>query len=328
MEEKINIAVVGAGYWGTKLIREYYLLSKQKGPINIYGVCDISRDRIEKAIKAAEVNISDLKLLSTKFSDILSDENIDAVHIATPNETHYELALRAIQAGKHVLLEKPMTTSSREAFKLVREAEKHGVTLMVDHIFRFNNALKIVRDKITNGEIGNVYYLRLNWSAYLETLPTSDIIFDLAPHPIDIINYLLEEWPLRVQGTGKSYVRENSEEVAFLTLEYPDKVMAQVELSWLYKGIKTRSVEIVGGKGVIIVDALRQKITLYKGEERVVHVPVEPNNTIRDMILHFAHHVLKNEPPLNSAHIGAMTVLVLENILKSVRSSEKVEIMR
>ena len=327
MEEKINIAIVGTGYWGTKLIREYYLLSREGGPINIYGVCDISREQIENAIKTAGVDRGYLRLISTKFSDILSDENINAVHIATPNETHYELALRAIQAGKHVLLEKPMTTSSREAFKLVREAEKRGVTLMVDHIFRFNNALKTIRDKITNGEIGKVYYLKLNWSAHLKKLPNSDIIFDLAPHPIDIINYLLEEWPLRVQGIGRSYVRENSEEVAFLTLEYPENVIAQVELSWLYRGIKTRSVEIVGEKGVITVDALRQKITLYKGED-IIHIQVEPNNTIRDMVLHFAHHILKNEPPLNSAHIGAMTVLVLENILKSVRNSKKVEIMR
>jgi len=326
MDKTLNVAVIGAGYWGKKLIVEYLAASKERKDINLKAIYDVDFNRL-KAL-AQELSLPQ-SMLTTSYEDVLSRDDINAVHIATPNETHYELAMMAINSDKHLVLEKPMALSSRKAFRLVREAEKRNVVLLVDHIFRFNRALQTAKRLLENEEFGDLYYMTLKWSASLEPPKNRDIIFDLAPHPIDIVNYLTEEWPAKVYGSGKSYIRGKVglEEMGFIIAELPDDVLVNIELSWIDYGEKTRAVNIVTEKGTLVIDALSQKLTIYSYSQKR-EIPITPNNTIRDMIYHFADRVLNNEPPLNSASVGAMTVFVLEKIRESLERGQTVEIFR
>jgi UDP-N-acetylglucosamine 3-dehydrogenase len=326
MDRTLNVAVIGTGYWGTKLVREYLAASREREDINLKAIYDLDFNRLKALAKELSLPES---MLTTSYQDILNREDINAVHIATPNETHYDLAIQAINSSKHIVLEKPMALSSRKAFRLAREAEKKNIVLLVDHIFRFNNALSTTKNLLESGELGNIYYMTLKWSAYQEPPRNRDIIFDLAPHPIDIINYLTEEWPAKVYGNGKSYIRSRPglEEMAFVIGELPDDVLVNIELSWIDYGEKTRAVNIVTEKGTLVIDTLAQTVTLYSDSQKK-EIPVTPNNTIRDMIHHFADRVINNEPPLNSATVGAMTVFVLEKIMESLERGELVEIFR
>jgi predicted dehydrogenase len=324
MDKALNVAIVGAGYWGTKLIREYLLASKERENIVLKAICDINSDRLKRIEK--EISLPKSVLITNNYEDIITHDEINAIHIATPSETHYGLALEAINANKHIVLEKPMTLSSREAFNLVRNSEKRNIILLVDYIFRFNNALKKTIDLLKRNEFGDLYYITLKWSDYLELPRSRDIIFDLGPHPIDIINNITEEWPKRVYGVEKGY-RKDFAEVAFINAEIPNNILVNIELSWVDRGKKTRTVNIVTEKGTLVVDALNQTIMFFSGSQEK-SIPVAPNNTIRDMIYHFADNVINDEPPLNSANIGALNVLVLEKVRESVEKSQTIEIFR
>ena len=326
MDKALNVAVVGAGYWGTKLVKEYLEASKERDEISLMAVYDVDSEKLRAL--ASNIGIEE-NMLTTSYEDILKRDDINAVHIATPNETHYDLAIRAIKAGKHIVLEKPMALSSRKAFRLAREAEKNNIILLVDHIFRFNNALNVAKTLLESGKFGDLHYMTLKWTAYIEPPKNRDIIFDLAPHPIDIINYLTEEWPAKVCGNGKSYIRgkEGLEEMAFIIAELPDDILVNIELSWIDYGKKARIVNIITEKGTLVIDTLAQTITIYSDSKRE-QIPVTPNNTIRDMIYHFADRVINNEPPLNSATVGAMTVFILEKIRESIEKGQAIEIFR
>ena len=201
----------------------------------------------------------------TDYRTVLHSEDIDAVHIALPTSLHYTVARAALEAGKHVLLEKPMASSSREAFKLASLAEEKGLVLQVGHIFRFNSALRMVRKMLHEGVVGRVFYAKLEWT--VDKIPPGerDIVFDLAPHPVDVLNYLLDEWPSSVEAVGESYVRKKEllEEMAFINLEFPDRILANVYLSWIQHGGKDRVVRVVGEKGTLFCDALNQTVTLH-----------------------------------------------------------------
>jgi predicted dehydrogenase len=326
MNKQVRLAVIGAGYWGEKLIEEYLRLSK-KSTVELSAIVDKNRERLSY-IKGKH-NLPD-KIFHSDFQEFLrNDKETDAVHIATPNETHYQIALEALERGKHVLLEKPMTTSSRSAFRLAREAERKGAILLVGHIFRFNNAVNMAKRLIENKMLGKIYYLNMKWTTYMQNLPERDIIFDLAPHPVDIINYLLEEWPINVYSKAKSFKRKskNLEEAAFITMELPDDIIAGITLSWIQSGAKTRTVEIVGENSTLYVDALNQKIQLYDNNNNKSEIQIEVNNTIEALINHFIDRIINGSPPVNSSLVGAMTVHILEKIRESLEKNSSVAVM-
>jgi len=326
MDKRVKVAVVGAGYWGEKLIGEYLSLSK-KSAIELYAIVDKNRERLNY-IKSKH-NLPD-KIFHDDYQEFLKNNSeVDAVHVATPNETHYQIALEALERGKHVLLEKPMTTSSRSAFKLAREAEKRGVILLVGHIFRFNNAVNMAKRLIENKTLGKIHYLNIRWTTYMQDLPQRDIIFDLAPHPIDIVNHLLEEWPLNVYSRARSFKRrlKGLEESAFITMELPEDTIAGIALSWIQPGEKTRTVEIVGENSTLYVDALNQKIQLYDNNNSKSEIQIEVNNTMEAMITHFIDRIINGSPPVNSPLIGAITVHILEKIRESIEKNSSVDIM-
>jgi UDP-N-acetylglucosamine 3-dehydrogenase len=347
----VKVAVLGAGYWGTKLTREYVAIQSTTGDAVLDWVVDSSEAALESVRRQVVRTTSNTSGTRTKFSNRIEqalESDADAVHIALPNNLHYELGRAALEAGKHVLLEKPMATDSRHAFKLVALAEEKGLVLQVGHIFRFNNAVNMVRKLLSEGRLGKVYYAKLDWAAFLAPPDGRDIVFDLAPHPIDVLNYLLGEWPSDVDAVGESYVRKGalSEDMAFVNLEYPDEIVANVYLSWIQHGSKDRTIRIVGERGTIYCDAAQQTVYMYTDEGKTeiprslfphsrlgngiadggVPPASEPNNTIRDMEYHFIDTVRGRGPQLNSATIGARTIEVLEAITGAMRRRKSVQV--
>jgi UDP-N-acetylglucosamine 3-dehydrogenase len=329
-----RVAVLGTGYWGTKISREYAGIAASERDFELAYVVD----SFPAALEGIKREVGSSTKLESDYHRVLED--VDAVHIALPNALHYAVATEALEAGKHVLLEKPMALSSRDAFKLVSLAEESGLVLQVGHIFRFNNAVRMVRKLMGEGKIGKVFYLKLDWAATLTPPTDRDIIFDLAPHPVDVLNFLLNEWPSSVDAVGGSYLRgtEHAEEMAFVNLEFPDKILASIYVSWIQHGVKDRMIRVVGENGTITCDALNQTVAMSDDEgsrdlPRVDFPSSGPksregagsrpkgdaNNTIRDMQYNFIESIRGRAPQFNSGFIGARTVTCLEAITKAMR---------
>jgi len=319
MKKKVRIGVIGAGYWGGKIIGEYAQLSKERPDVELVEVADLVPRNRELVKEKYGVNVTD------DYRRLL--KNADAVHIATPNETHYEIAKNALKSGKHTLVEKPMTKKSEESSELVGLAEENNLTLQVGHVFRFDNSVKKLRDYVQDGQLGKIYTAKLLWTAPQFPLPKeTDIIFDLAAHPIDISNHIFDEWPERVTAIAESYVRKKKglEEWASLTLEYPDRKIVTVELSWIDPSKKKREIQVNGSFATAVVDTISQEMSLY-GQGKRIEIPIQKSNTIKEEISHFVNVIEKNTPSTNSGYIGNKTVEVLEALRKSLEMRAPLE---
>jgi predicted dehydrogenase len=325
MSSKLGVAIVGAGFWGKKLVLEYLALSKLRSDVQLRWVVDSDRTRLTQL--ASELNLP-RNMLETEYRRILEDETVGAVHLAVPNELHFPIGMAALEARRHVLLEKPMALNMRDAVKLARKAEQQSVVLHVGHIFRFNNAVREAKKLLDNGTIGKPLYYGLDWEALLSPPRNRDIVFDLGPHPIDVLNYLSNEWPTRVVTLGKSFLRRkpDQEEVAETVAEFEGDIFAQVALSWLYMGPRKRLISVTGEFGTILVDALNQRIDIYTSEGAQNH-HVQVNDTILTMITHFVESILNREPPQVSGLVGAMTVAVLAAMRESMSQKAFVSIL-
>jgi predicted dehydrogenase len=322
---KIGVAVVGTGYWGRKLVGEYLALSKMRDDFRLVKIADASKERV--AAVGNEFGLSG-KMLEVRVSDITEDINIDAVHLATPNETHFKIGMEILESGKHLLLEKPMAMHARDALKLARTAEEKFLVLHVGHVFRFNNALREARRLLEKGFVGKPLSFTLMWKALTEPPAQRDIIFDLGPHPVDILNFLSQEWPTRVLALGKSYQRRKKgcEEVASAILEFENDMYSEISLSWLYYGPKMRTVSITGEKGGIEIDTLKQEVSVFR-DKSVSKQPVHPNNTIESMINHFLNNILGKEAAQNSALVGATVVSVLGAMRESMNAGRFIPVL-
>lgn len=323
---KINIGVIGVGYWGKKIVHEYVQLGKQNSLVNLHAVCDLLEDNLKYGENYG------IPYMTKYHKEMIFSPNVDAVNVCTPNETHYQICREALEAGKHVLVEKPMTLSSSEAYELVELARKQNLVLSVGHIFRFNNALRMTRDLIKNGFFGDVFYLKLRWTTLMPPIEGRDIITDLAPHPFDILHFLLGEWPLKITCKAKAYRREKLEEMAYVVAEFRNNVMGHVELSWLSPG-KTREVCVMGSNRFAKIDCLSQDVKVF--ENNGFHdVYVKRNNTIEEELEHFIYCVQNNSVVNNSylnessGVLGAHVVRLLEITRKSVEEerTESVDI--
>ena len=325
--KKTNFAVMGAGYWGKKVVFEYSQLAKENSDVNLSAVCDLSKENLQ----FCNENYS-IPYLCSSLEEILSSPEIDAVNICTPSETHFKISKAALEAGKHVLVEKPMSLTSREAYELYDLAKAKGLVISVGHIYRFNNALKKVRDLIKDGYFGDIYYLKLQWTTLCPSPEGRDIITDLAPHPFDIINYLLQDWPSKLSCKAKTYRRKELEEVAYCIAEFDNGVMAHIELSWLLPG-KIREVKVMGSKRCAKIDCLRQVIEAVENGD-FYDIPVKRNNTIKDELEHFIACIgngKSGNPKCtnrNGGLIGANVVRLLETARRSIETerTESVEV--
>lgn len=257
-ENKINIALIGYGYWGTNILRN---LIEQVASAKI-TVCDSNPDRLNviKSIYATVNTTSDTQ-------HIFADPDINAVIISTPTSSHYNLAKQALQNKKHVLVEKPLCTSADQIKELVAIAEANRLVLMVDHIYLYNPVVRQLKNYITPDFLGKVNYIdatRINLGIYQTD---TNVLWDLACHDISIINFLIGETPQSVRAIGRKSAAHGVEDVAYLFLHYASGMLVQINSSWA-SPVKIRNMIIGGEKRMIIYDDIQStnKLTIYDYE--------------------------------------------------------------
>lgn len=245
----LRVGLVGYGYWGVNLFRN---LSASRH-FQLVSVADHSEAR-----RAAIPPTFDRAQVVQSADHVLGSKDIDAVFIATPVATHFELAKRAINAGKHVFVEKPMCATVAEAEELVALAEQEGVVLMVDHTYLFTGAVQCVARTIQAGELGQLCYydlIRINLGLFQ---PDVNVLWDLAPHDLSILDHLLDEEPTRISASGYCHVNRHLPDIAYLTLHYASNVVAHLNLSWM-SPVKVRRVSIGGTRKMIVWDDLNRE---------------------------------------------------------------------
>jgi predicted dehydrogenase len=304
----MNVAVIGVGYWGKKIASEYALMSKDNSNVNLLGVCDV----FEENLKFCKEKY-DVPYLARRPEEILLNPEIDAIHICTPSVTHYDICKEALNNGKHVTVEKPMTLNSLEAIKLVDLAQEKNLVLSVGHIFRFDAAIEKAKSLIENKWFGDLYWMKLTWTALMPPMAGRDIITDLAPHPFDILNFLTNQWPTKVTCVAKAHRKGQKEETAHITSEFKDDMMAHIEISWLHPE-KIREVQIMGSDRFAKIDCGTQKITAYENGNFFA-LPVEPSNTINAELSHFVHRI-REERASNYRYLNKNNGLVGANVVR------------
>jgi predicted dehydrogenase len=261
MKDKYVLAQLGCGYWGPNLLRNFSALPNAR----VKYVVDASAERR----MFVEKNFPQTRALETQ-QPVLDDPEIDAIVIATPAATHFELARAALQAGKHVFVEKPMATKASEVDELSRCAKERGLVVMVGHTFIYNSAVRYVKKLIDAGDLGEIRYIysqRLNLGRIRSDI---DALWNFAPHDISIIQYWLgDATPLSVSRQGMAYMQDGIDDVVFLSLTYPGKIMANIHVSWLDPQ-KVRKMIVVGSKKMVVYDDVADdKIAIYdKGIDR------------------------------------------------------------
>ncbi len=264
MVHVIGIGVIGAGYWGPKHVRNF---SELPGA-SMVMVADFDESRLA-AIQATDPGIRTTR----NYRDMLASPDIDAVVVATPVTTHAKLAREALRAGKHVLVEKPIAVTGKDVEELIQLAEHERRTLMVGHTFLYNPAVRVLHDLVQSGELGEVYYAhaqRLNLGLFQRDI---NVVWDLAPHDVSILMYVLGMDPVAVSTHGSACVQPGIEDVAYLNIAFSERVRAQVHVSWLDPN-KVRRTTIVGSKKMAVYDDVEmlEKIRIYdKGVEAPPH---------------------------------------------------------
>lgn len=232
----INVAVIGYGYWGPNLVRNF----NSSKATNILHVCDQAENQLAK-VRALYPAVQ----ATTDLDTVLSDPNVDAISIATPVYTHYDLTMKALKAGKHVLVEKPMADTSGHCREMIAEAEKQGKVLMVDHTFPYTGAVNKIRDLIRDGELGELYYfdsVRVNLGLFQTDV---SVLWDLAVHDLSILEHIMDKHPVAVSATGIAHVDGRPENTSYMTLFYDEKFIAHIHVSWLAP-VKLR-MTLIGG---------------------------------------------------------------------------------
>lgn len=326
----IKIGVIGYGYWGPNLVRNF---ANQKN-------CIVS--------KVADASVSRLELLALRYpnvkgvntaKDILEDVNIDAVVIATPVFTHFQLAKKALENGKHVLLEKPMTSSAAEAKELIALADAKGKVIMVDHTFLYTGSVQKIKELIDDGTLGNLKYLdssRINLGLFQSDV---NVLWDLAPHDISICSYLMNERPIAVQAVGVSHTENGLENIAYLTLFYKNERIAHFNCSWI-SPVKIRQMLIGGDNKMLVWNDLEttEKIKIYDTGYKVrsesdrkkilvdyrigdIYVPkVAQKEALSGMAGDFLSAILNNTTPLSHRDQGLEVVEILEAASISIKN--------
>ncbi|MBL7075311.1 Gfo/Idh/MocA family oxidoreductase [candidate division KSB1 bacterium] len=329
MTETVNVAVVGCGYWGPNLIRNFYQLLGAR----LLTVCDLKEDRLDYARKHFPgVGVSN------DVGSILAHPDIDAVVLTTQADSHYRLASEALEAGKHVLVEKPLAQTAAECLKLIDLAASKNRVLMVGHTFLYNAAVRKLKEFMANGELGEIYYLsssRLNLGRIRSDI---NAMWNFAPHDVSIILYLLDKKPVAVSAKGRSYIQPHIEDVVFMHLDFANGISANIHISWLDPN-KVRKMTVVGSKKMVVYDDVSPdaKITVYdKGIDKInisnslgdfetfgefqlrlragdMHVPrIEFVEPLKMECAHFIDCIKNNKRPLTDGEEGYWVVRILE----------------
>jgi predicted dehydrogenase len=325
----VRAAVVGLGYWGPNLVRNLHELPN----VEVTWACDKRGEALE-AIGRRYPGVA----RTASVSEVMEDPTVDAVLVATPVSTHYELALAALEAGKHVLVEKPLASSSEEASELVDRAAERGLVLMPGHTFLYSPPVMMIRDLIESGRLGEIYFVstsRVNLGIHQ---PDVSVIWDLGPHDFSILRYWLDELPSKVGALTRGCVTPTTPDVAFIHLAYDSGTVAHVELAWLAPS-KLRRTTIVGSRRMVVYDdTSREPVRIFDsgasldepqtfGEYRltyrtgdIVSPKVPGTEPLALQLEDFCSAIRSGSTPRSSAELGLDVVRMIEAVERSLSS--------
>jgi predicted dehydrogenase len=326
-EVMVKFGVVGYGYWGPNVVRNLDHLEEAE----VVAVCDKSAAARKKVARAyPDVRVTD------NAAELMSSPEIDAIAVVTPVWTHYELAKAALQNGKHVFVEKPFTSSADQAQELIDLAARKNLKIMVDHTFLFTGAVTKIKQLLQDGALGKLYYYdstRVNLGLFQHDV---NVVWDLAPHDLSIIDYLIQRTPEAISATGQTHLNSH-EDIAFITLYFPDKIIAHINVNWL-SPVKVRTTLIGGEKKMLVWNDLEadEKIKIYDKGVKVtsreglydllVHYrsgdmwapQIEQIEALTRELAYFVACITKDEAPINNGEAGLRVVKMLEAANQSI----------
>lgn len=326
----IKVGIIGFGYWGPNLVRNFNLATNCR----VAGVADPRPDRL-MTLGRMYSTIKGYR----NAADLINAGDIDAIVIATPVSTHFELGKKALLAGKHVLLEKPMTASVEEAEILIDLAKQLNLLLMVDHTFLYTGAVNKMKQLIDSGDLGAIKYLdstRINLGLFQ---PDINVLWDLAPHDLSILNYMIDEQPYSVNATGITHTNNEIENIAYLTVNYHSGFIAHFSCSWT-SPVKLRTMLIGGDQKMILYNDLEptEKVKIYnsgykhsRAEDKNkilvdyrtgdINVPkLDTHEALLEMANDFISCIQTNQVPKSSAQLGLEVVKILEASNNSIKN--------
>lgn len=330
--KKIKVGVIGCGYWGPNLIRNF----NESISTDIKCVCDLSPQRIKLMnMKYPRMDIT------TDYKELLDDKDIHAVAIATPVSTHYKLAKESLEKGKHVLVEKPLASTVKQAEELVRLASKRNLVLLVGHTFIYTDAVRKIKNFVSSGKLGEMYYfdsVRVNLGLFQQDI---SVVWDLAPHDFSIMEFIIDERPTSVVAVGSSHTGCNREDVAYISVQFKSNLTAHFHVNWL-SPVKIRRIIIGGSKKMIVFDDLdpAEKIKIY---DRGIDVPrqnaksvyknlvqyrvgdmsapaIDNVEALKTEVEHFVDCITNNKRPVTDGETGLQVVRLLEAVDKSLKA--------
>ena len=250
-----TIGVIGCGYWGPNLLRNF----AENETAELRWICDLDEDRLAamgRRYPAAQT--------TADYKELLADPALDAVAVVTPVATHFQIAKEALLAGKHVLVEKPLTSTAGEAEELIELAERHGRTLMVDHTFVYTGAVRKMKEIVAGGELGDLLYfdsIRINLGLFQRDI---NVLWDLAPHDLSIMDYLIGRQPVGLSALGSCHIEQGIENIAYLVMHFDDEFIAHFHFNWLAP-VKIRRTLIAGSRKMILYDDIEptEKVRVY-----------------------------------------------------------------
>lgn len=331
-KKPISVAVVGCGYWGPNLVRNYRALADCR----LRFVCDVSEPRL-KHMKTLYPEVEGI----TDFQALLAKPDLDAVAIATSLRFHFQMAKASLLAGKHTFIEKPLAASAAECEELIQIAKEKGLVLMVGHTFLYSAPVRKIKDIIDKGDIGDIRYIsarRLNLGLFQKEI---NVTWDLAPHDLSIVSYIMEEFPLSVNCQGSAHVTPGIEDITTMTLNYRKNKTAIIQSSWLDPR-KVREMTIVGSQRMIVYDdvAPLEKIRVYDMRvERPPHYDtfaefqyayhygdmyapyVKQEEPLKVECQHFLDCIHDGRKPLTGGKEGLEMIKLLEASTASLRKS-------
>ncbi len=329
----MKIAIVGLGYWGPNLVRNFLATEF----VDSVVCCDLQSKRLEK-IKQRFYGVE----TTNSYDEILKRSDIDAVVLATPVSTHHPLGMKALEAGKHLLVEKPLTLKTSDAEALIQKAEANKVTLMVDHTFVYTGAVRKIKEYLVQSEIGEILYfdsVRVNLGLFQHD---TNVIWDLAPHDISIMDFLIQKKPLSVMAVGARHFN-GQEDMAYLIVNFSDNLIAHFHVNWI-SPVKVRKILIGGSKLMVVYDDMEpsEKIRLYnkgvdiKGKDSVYETLVQyrtgdmfaphidPTEALSLMVAEFVNCIRSGKKPLSDGSSGLNVVKILEAAERSLRMGGQV----
>ncbi|MCU1301815.1 MAG: ydgJ 3 [Candidatus Sulfotelmatobacter sp.] len=327
-ENTVKFGVIGYGYWGPNVVRNLEQLEQA----DVLTICDVSpaaRNRASKLYPQIDVK--------SDPADLISSSKIDAVAVVTPVWTHYELAKAALEHGKHIFVEKPFTSNVAQAEELIELATRKNLKIMVDHTFLFTGAVRKIKQLLEDDALGKLLYYdstRVNLGLFQHDV---NVVWDLAPHDLSIMNYLIQESPEAIVATGQTHLNRH-EDIAFMTVYFPNKIIAHLNVNWL-SPVKVRTTLIGGEKKMLVWNDLEadEKIKIYdKGvnvtsQEGVYNLlvnyrsgdmwapKIEQVEALHRELSYFVDCIQNDETPINDGIAGLRVVRMLEAASESLR---------